>query len=83
VTADERLRRAEHARQLLDDPLLMETLAAMRAETIQTWEAAVTTEAREAAWHSVRAVARLEAKLRGLVTDGKLVRQRKDAHDGR
>lgn len=64
--------RAAHAKHLLEDPLLVEALATIRQEAVETWvnSAAADDRVRENAWHTVKAVGRLEQELRSIVTNG-------------
>lgn len=54
MTNDDVLR-GEHARRLIEDPLLSETLDTMERATLKKWETSSATEAREELWHFYRA----------------------------
>ena len=49
--------KAIHARQLLEDPVLVEALEATADMYLDEWMAAPTVEEREAAWHKRHALA--------------------------
>lgn len=69
---DATIRRANEAQRLLDEPLLVETLAGLEAEAIKAWRDSDAADAkvRELAYHDICAVERLRKALRALVGDG-------------
>lgn len=73
--------RAGHARQLLDDPLLVEALANIRHAAIKAWESTATDQEkqREFAWLTVKVVNRIEAELQSIVDNGLIAAARVQA----
>lgn len=78
MTEDRKLQaeidRAEHARRLLGDSLLLETLQVMRAEVVRMWEEcpARDAEGKEALWQLMKTAGKFESLLKGYVETGKL-----------
>lgn len=70
--------RAEHAKRLLDDPILGEAFAEIRAELLHDWENTPdnATERREGTWRTLKAIDRLQGKLRSIVDNGKIAAAR-------
>lgn len=70
--SDDTAARATHARQLLDDPLLMEALANIRMAAVKAWTSTGTAQnaEREFAWLTVKVVDRIEAELQSVVDNG-------------
>jgi hypothetical protein len=70
--------RAEHAKRLLDDPLLQEALSSIRDEAIKAWEATAArdTEAREIAWLTIKVMERFKRALNSMIDDGKIAAAR-------
>jgi predicted nucleic acid-binding protein len=66
--------RAEHAHRLLNDQLLQDALAAIKAEVVKTWVdcPARDHEGKEALWQLAKTADKFEALLRGFVETGKL-----------
>lgn len=64
--------RAEHAKRLLADPLLIEVFDAVEAAAINVWRTTNTTQTaeREIAWQSLKAVERVRNTLTGIVDNG-------------
>lgn len=62
------------ARELLDNPLMVESFAAVKAEYIEAWEKspARDSEAREKLWVMVKLIDRVKAHLEQMVDNGKL-----------
>jgi hypothetical protein len=50
MSAEEDIARGIHAQQILDDPLVLETFAALEAAYIKQWRTAPSLDAREALW---------------------------------
>jgi hypothetical protein len=50
MSAEEDIARGIHAQQILDDPLVTETFAALEAAYIKQWRTAPSLDAREALW---------------------------------
>lgn len=70
--------RAARAKQLMDDPMLMEALANIRLAATQAWQATATdnASAREFAWLTVKVVNRIEAELESIIADGLIAAKR-------
>ena len=64
--------RAARAKQLLDDPLLIEVLDAVEAAAVNVWRSTSTAQQaeREIAWHSLKAAERVRNALTGIVDNG-------------
>ncbi len=74
----EAVARAEHARRLADDPMLVEALANIRLAAMKAWEATpiADVQAREFAWLTVKVVNRIEAELQSIIDNGLLAAAR-------
>lgn len=70
--------RAAHAQRLMDDPVLIEALANIRAAAISAWERTSLDKQheREIAWLTVKVVARIEAELQSIIDNGKIAANR-------
>lgn len=70
--------RAAHARQLMDDPMLIEALANIRQAAIMTWErtAVADKEGRDMAWMTVKVVRLIEAELESVINNGAIAAAR-------
>lgn len=70
--------RAAAAKRLMDDPLLIEALANIRAAAINSWVGTATNqaEAREFAWLTVKVVDRIEAELQSVIDNGAIAAAR-------
>lgn len=70
--------RAEHAKRLLEDPLLVEALDQIEKTAIEAWKATAIaqTEDRERVWHSLKAAERIRAYLQSVVDTGQLAARR-------
>lgn len=68
------VRRAEHAKRLLDDPMLSEAFDTIERECIAAWKAAPArdTDGREKLWLTVKAVNRIREELSGIIETGKV-----------
>ena len=77
MTPQEQLNRAEHAKRLLEDPLLSEALDIIEKEVILQWEAcpARDTEGREELWKYYKTAKKFKGILHGLIDSGKLSAQ--------
>lgn len=66
--------RGRQAKELLENPLLVQALSTMRAEFRQAWEAspARDTEGRERIWQLCKLLDRLELCLKETVTTGRM-----------
>lgn len=64
--------RARRARQLLDDPLLIEVLDAIEAAAVTAWRQTSSAQQleREVAWYSAKAAERVRNTLEGIVDNG-------------
>jgi len=70
--ASDTVARAEHAKRLLDDPLLTEVFEAVEAAAINAWRTtgSVQSAEREIAWQSLKAAERVRNALQGMVDNG-------------
>ena len=70
--------RARHAQQLLDDPLLIETLDAIEAAAITAWRntGSDRQQDREVAYYSIKAAERVRLTLQGIVDNGQIAANR-------
>lgn len=64
--------RAEHAKRLIDDPLLTEVLDSIETAAINAWAATAMGdhENREMAYHALKASRRVRDALKGVVDNG-------------
>lgn len=64
--------RAEHAKQLLVDPLLVEVLDSIEQAAIDAWAATAMgdSEHREMAYHALKASRRVRDALKGVIDNG-------------
>lgn len=71
---DDRMARAAHAAQLLDDPLLKEAFDDLEAAAVAKWQSTGfdNVQEREWAWLMLKAAQRVRGSLQGLVDDGKI-----------
>ena len=78
MTDAEKLTRAEGAKRLLTDPLLLEALSMMEKEVVDQWELcpARDKDAREFMWMYYKNVRKFRGILQGIIESGKLA-----AHD--
>lgn len=74
MTPEEIRRRAEHARQLLEDKLLKEALDLMEAEAISQWESVPVrdVEGREVIWRYYKTIRKFRGFLQSALESGKL-----------
>lgn len=70
--------RGEHAKRLLEDPLLAETLSMMEEATIRKWEQAKDTKDREDLWNFYRATKLFKQYLQTAIDTGKMVEIQED-----
>lgn len=70
--------RAEHAKRLADDPMMIEALGNIRGAAIRAWESTAIADAkeREVAWLTVKVVNRIEAELQSIIDGGKIAAHR-------
>lgn len=70
--------RAEHAKRLLDDPLLTEILDEVEKAAVTAWlSTGVGMEGeREFAYHAAKAVARIRQTLKGVIDNGLIAANR-------
>lgn len=75
MTPEETLRRAGHAQQLLEDPLLIEALDTIEREIVEQWETcpARDKEGRELLWQYYKNAKKFRGILQGAVESGKVV----------
>ena len=74
MTPEETIRRAGNAQQLMEDPLLIETLSMIEREIIEQWEAcpARDVEGREFLWKYYKTAKKFRAILLGAIESGKI-----------
>lgn len=74
MTPQEQLNRAEHAKRLLEDPILSEALDIIEKEVIAQWEAVPVrdSEGREELWKFYKTAKKFRGILHGLIDSGKL-----------
>lgn len=70
--ASDALARAEHAKRLIDDPLLAEVFDLVEAAAIDVWRktGAAQNAEREIAWQSLKAAERVRNTLQGIIDNG-------------
>jgi hypothetical protein len=73
--------RAERARAVIEDPLLVGAFEALHARYLVGWQETRSddTAGREALWHRIKALAMLRAELETVLADGLLARERLEA----
>lgn len=73
MTPEQRIERAEQARELTKNPLLVEALDSLETEAVDNWKhsKAGDEEGRELAWLRYKAVTALRSQLMSVVDDGK------------
>lgn len=78
MTPEEELRRAEQARQVLEAPIVKDTLEFMERELFEAWLAcpARDAEGREWLWRQAVTGRKFRDLLRGTMESGKLARER-------
>lgn len=78
MTPEEELKRAEAARQVLETPIVRETLDLMEREIIETWIAcpARDVEARDWMWRQIVVTRKFRDTLRGVMESGKIAAMR-------
>ncbi len=79
--AEEAQVRAAHAKQLADDPMLVETFENVRRAAIQAWQSTKADDvaSRETAWLTVKVVNRIEAELQIIIENGQIAAARVQA----
>jgi len=70
--------RANAARQLLENPMLVEAFANVRETAIAAWTgtSALAVQDREMAWLTVKVLDRITGELEAIVTNGKIAASR-------
>jgi hypothetical protein len=78
MSDDDTLRRAREAREILEHPLVVETLAKMRAHCVEMWERSPITkrDEREMLYLYRTALTDFEAHFTGLIEDGQFLEKR-------
>lgn len=73
--------RAAHAQRLMEDQLLVEAFANVRAAAIAAWEATKADDAaaRETAWLTVKVIARVQGELQSIIDNGVIAARRVQA----
>jgi phosphoribosylaminoimidazole-succinocarboxamide synthase len=76
MTPEEEANRGEEASRLLENPLLKNAFAAIKAEAVRQWDAtgAKAGEEREWIWRHYKVIANVENILRGYVESGRIAR---------
>lgn len=74
----EAVARAEHAKRLIEDPLLIEVLDSIEEAAIQAWASTAMgdSENREMAYHALKASRRVRDTLKGVVDNGLVAARR-------
>lgn len=74
LTKEEKVRRAEHARRLMEDPMLKEAFANLKLNYFEAWAQCPPDKVheRDAIFHSVRVLADVETHLRIVMAQGRL-----------
>lgn len=74
MTNEEAVRRGERARQLMDDPLLKESLDSIEREILDQWEACPVRdiEGRELLWRYFKTAKKFRGILEGTMQNGKI-----------
>lgn len=77
MTPEEALRRAEKARQIIEDPFVQEVLGTMEREVMEAWMACPVrdVEGRETLWRIAVTTRKFRDMLRGTAESGKLAAQ--------
>jgi hypothetical protein len=60
---------AQHAQNLMDDPLLVQAINEIRRDAIETWQLSKQPSQREEQWHTVDALRRLNDMLQARLDD--------------
>lgn len=70
--------RADHAKRLLEDPLLVEALDQIEKTAIEAWKSTAIAQVddRERVWHSLKAAERIRTYLQSIVDNGQLAARR-------
>lgn len=74
MSPEEEIARAARAAAIIEDPLVVDALDAIRSAALHAWEnsAPHDTEGRERAWHRLRAANEFRANLQSHVDTGKM-----------
>jgi hypothetical protein len=78
MSPEQELQRAEQARQVMETPLVRETLELMEREIVEAWIAcpARDTEGRDWLWRQIVSTRKFKDTLRGVMESGKLAQAR-------
>lgn len=70
--------RAEHARRLVEDPVLVEAFGNIRATAVDVWTKtkADAQQEREIAWLTVKVLDRIQGELQSVIDNGKIAAAR-------
>jgi hypothetical protein len=73
MSFEERIQRAEEARQLMTNPLLADAFISIEERAVQAWKNSLPHDpaARESAWRSYVAISSLRGELQSYIDDGK------------
>lgn len=83
MTQEERKARAQKAARFLEDPLVVEALAALDDQYVKIWRDAKTLEAREDAHRFITLLAKFEGHLSAMMSDGVFADSEVRALEGR
>lgn len=74
MTDEERIRRAQHARQLTEDEMYREAWSSLEKRLMDEWEQTKPTETdkRESIWHALKAHKAHRARLESFMADGRV-----------
>ena len=64
------IQKGDHAKRLLEDPLLTEALDNIEEATINMWKDTVDSKARNELWFTLKGLERFKTQLQSLIEDG-------------
>jgi hypothetical protein len=70
--AQREIRKGYEARDLLEQPLLVDAFCALKARYVSEWQLATDVHVREKCWHAMQALVEVELALRELVMSGEM-----------
>lgn len=73
MSPDEKIRRGDAARRIMDEPVVKEALAAIRSEIVEMWSKTAPTDdkGREWIWRHLKAAEKFELLLKAYIETGK------------
>lgn len=83
MTATEELKRAQLAKEILDNEVYRESMAQLQTEILAKWQNEVDQEQREWLWSMIRASKRLEKVLEQTMVTGQLRAKQIEMEQGR